>query len=238
MFADVPAAVTTVTDTYDLYGQIPPVAPYTSPGTTSQNVVNSSGAIVTSGVATTDTSGTTTTTSTDVTQTVNTTTLLGNVPLSRSTDTAVSTTDVINRYSIDGAYYTFRAGPTVLWQIGSHLNLSLSAGVAVLYSGTDFSVEEFFTPATGLPIIETFGKTDSHVLPGYYADLTLQYQITDTAGLYLGALYEGAGSYSQSVSAVDTISGEATISPSSTSYSTRINFDNQAGVRAGMTVKF
>jgi hypothetical protein len=237
-WANVPANITTVTDTYDLFGQIPPAAPYTSPGTTSQNVVNSSGAIVTSGVTTTTVGTTTTTTSTDVTQSVDQTTLLGNIPLGETTGTELNTTEVMNRYSIEGAYYTFRAGPSLIWQIGSHIDLSLSAGVAVIYSGTDFMVEEFFTPDTGSPIVEYFGKENTHLLPGYYADLTLQYHLTDTAGFYLGALYEGAGSYTQSVSAVDTISGEPTLSASPTSYTTRINFDNQTGVRAGMTVKF
>ena len=238
LFANVPANITTVTDTYDLFGQIPPAPPFTSPGSASQNVVNSSGAIVTSGVTTTTTGTTTTTTSTNVTQSIDTTTLLGNIPISSVQSSSFSASGAKNRYSIEGAYYTFRAGPTVLWQIGNHFNLSLSAGVAILYSGTDYVVEEFFTPDTGNEIIETFGKNNTHLLPGYYADLTLQYQLTDTAGFYVGALYEGAGSYKQSVSALDTISGEPTLSASSSSYSTRINFDNQSGVRAGMTVKF
>src|ERR1022692_4351007 len=46
-FASVPTAVTTVTDTYDLFGQVPPAAPYSSPNTISQSVLTSTGGGIT-----------------------------------------------------------------------------------------------------------------------------------------------------------------------------------------------
>jgi len=226
IFANVGANITTVTDTYDLFGQIPPVAPYSSPGSASQNVVNNAG------VSVTDSSGTT------VTQTVDQTTLLGNVPLSRTTTTAFSADSVTNRYYIDGAYYTLRIGPTLVMPVGSHFKVNLSVGPALIYSGASFGVEEFLYPATGDTIIQTIQKENSHLLPGYYGDLSIQYDVTETAGLYVSALYEGAGSYSQSVGSGDVLPGQPVETGGSGSYSTRINFDNQSGVRAGMTVKF
>jgi len=238
-----PAIVTTRTDTYDLFGQIPPAPPFVSPSTSNQNVLNSSGAVVTSGVPTTTTTTingvtTTTTVATNATQNVDQTVLLGNQPLPGSPNTALSSTTIINQYSIEGAYYTLRAGPTVIWPISTHLRLNLSVGLALIYSGTDYSVEEYFTPETGAPETEIFRKSNAHMLPGYYADLSLQYQLTDTTGFYVGALYQGAGSYNQSVGTGDTIAGEPQLAASDASYTTRIDFSNQSGLRAGMSVKF
>jgi hypothetical protein len=226
LFAYVGANVTTVTDTYDLFGQMAPTAPYSSPGTITQTVVNSSGASVANSTGNT------------VSQSFDNSTLLGNQPINRSTTTAYSTSLVENRYFIEGAYYTFRIGPTVSLPLGSHFKVSLSAGPALLYAGTNYSVEQYLFAPTGDPIEETVSKNNAHLLPGYYADLSLQYNLTDTAGFYLSALYEGAGSYTQSVGTGDVISGETPQPAGGGSYSTRINFDNQSGVRAGMTVKF
>jgi hypothetical protein len=226
VFANVAANVTTLTDTYDLYGQMVPAAPYSSPGTITQTVVNSSGAALTSS------------TSTTVSQSYDTTVLLGNQPINRSTSTVATNNAVTNIYNIEGAYYTFRAGPTLSLPFWSRFKLSLSAGPALLYAGTSFAVEEYLLPPTGDPVVETIAKSNSHLLIGYYADLSLQYNLTDTAGFYLSALYEGAGSYNQSVGSADVTYNEVPQPAGQSSYSTRINFDNQSGVRAGMTVKF
>ena len=64
-------------------------------------------------------------------------------------------------------------------------------------------------------------------MPGYFADITIQYNLTDTAGFYAGGVYQSAGSYNQSVSSGGT-----------DAYSTKIDLSNQEGLRAGMTVKF
>ena len=213
----VSANVTTTTDTYDLYGQIPPAAPYSSPGGgTSQNVLDSSGNVIN------NSSGT------PVTQTVDNTVLLSNTPLNRTVSTAASTA-VDNRFHVSGAYYTFRAGPAFMIPFGAHFKLTLSAGLAIVYAGSQYSVEEILTPEFGDTVDDIYTKDNSHLLPGYFADLTLQYNITDTAGLYMGAVYQSAGSYKQEVS-----SGTG----SSDVYTTKIDLSNQQGLRAGMTVKF
>jgi hypothetical protein len=226
VFANVSANVTTLTDTYDLYGQMVPAAPYSSPGTITQTVVNSSGSALTSS------------TSTTVSQSYDTTVLLGDEPTNRSVSTVATNNEVTNIYNIEGAYYTFRAGPSLSFPFWSHFKLSVSGGPALLYAGTTFTVEEYLLPPTGDPVVETIAKTNSHLLIGYYADLSLQYNLTDTAGFYLSALYEGAGGYNQSVGSADVTYNEVPQPTGQASYSTHLNFDNQSGVRAGMTVKF
>jgi hypothetical protein len=51
--------------------------------------------------------------------------------------------------------------------------------------------------------------------------------MTETSGFYLGGIYEGAGSYTQSIQ-----------SGPSSNYTTKIDFESEEGVKAGMTVRF
>ena len=118
MITNVNANVTTTTDTYDLFGQTAPTAPYSGPGggISTQNVLDSSGDTVN------DSGGTA------VTQTLSNPTLLGNVPLQRDVSTSpdftgTTPTSVQNRYTIEGAYYTFRLGPSVTIPFGNHLEV-------------------------------------------------------------------------------------------------------------------
>lgn len=217
------ANITTVTDTYDLYGEVAPTAPYSGPGggSTTQNIVNSSGDDVD------DSSGTAETT------TVINPILLGNVPLERDSSGAVATsTEVQNRFDIEGAYYTLRVGPSIVVPFGKHWKLTGSLGGVMVYAGDTFTAEEIFTPefadgTTGTPIDVTYTKNNTRVLPGYYADLDLQYNLTDTAGFYAGGVFQSAGSFNQSVPSGGT-----------DAYGAKIDLSNQSGVRAGMTVKF
>ena len=214
-FASVPTAVTTVTDTYDLFGQVPPAAPYSSPNTISQSVLTSTGGGITT------TSGTTTT------QQASQTILLGNAPLSRTISTAVVQTE--NRYFIEGAYYTLRIGPTLIMPIGSHFKLSMSAGPDLLYSGSEFNVFETLPLDENpqIPYTVLYQKQNTKILPGYYMDVDLRYDLTETAGFYVGGLVQGGGSYSQDVP-----------SGAGTSYSTKIDFSDQQGVKGGFTFRF
>jgi hypothetical protein len=198
IYASVPATLNTVTDTYDLFGQIPPPAVYNSPSTTQSG----------SGSA--------------ADQTI----LIGNVPLGR-TDSNSETT-VTNRYYTQGAYYTFRVGPTVTLPMGKHWNLNFSAGPALIFAGSEMSVLEDLATATGEPDLQyLYQKENNKMVPGYYADVDLQYEMTDTSGFYVGGVYQGAGSFSQAVS-----------TGTGTEYDSKINFGSQEGIKTGMTVRF
>ncbi len=211
-YVAVPTSVTVLTDTYDLFGQIPPAAPFTSPNTASQTVINSSGQAVSGSGSTQQ-------------QQVDTTILLGNRPISRSNSTFL--TDTQNRYYIEGAYYTLRVGPTVLVPLGQHFRFALSAGPALIYAGSQLNVLEDLTVATGTNYTQLYSKDNTKLLPGYYVDANLQYQLTETAGFYLGGVYEGAGSFSQK-------------DPSGTGYQygAKVSIGSEEGVKSGLTLRF
>jgi hypothetical protein len=208
-YSSVPTTLTTLTDTYDLFGQVPPTPPFTSPSATSQSVLNSSGAAA--GASTQE-----------ATQTI----LLGNRPLN---ETVVNTAMVsTNRYFIEGAYYTFRVGPTLIVPMGQHFKLTASVGPDLIYSGSEYNVLEDLVYATGeAALTQLYQKENTKLLPGYYADVNLRYDMTDTAGFYVGGIYEGSGNYTQSVQ-----------SGPSSSYTTKIDFQSEEGVKGGMTIRF
>jgi hypothetical protein len=214
-FVSVPTTLTTLTDTYDLFGQVPPAAPFNSPNNISQAVLGA-GSVTVSGTG----SGLTSTTQ-NATQTI----LLGNSPISRTeVPTSIFTT---SRYFNEGAFYTLRVGPAFMLPMGNHLKLNASAGPALIYSGSILNVLEDLNVATGEDFTQLYQRQNSKLLPGYYVDVDLQYQLTDTAGFYVGGLYEGAGSYSQSVA-----------SGAGTAYTSRIDFGSQEAVTGGVTVRF
>jgi hypothetical protein len=225
VYASVPTTLNTLTDTYDLFGQVPPTAPFSSPNSISQSVYNSSGSVVTG-----------TTSGSGQTQEVDQTILLGNMPTNRTI--AATTEDTINRYFIEGAYYTLRIGPTLIMPLGKHFKFSLSVGPDVLYSGSELNVLENLTfDETTTSVPQLYQKFNTKILPGYYADVDLRYDFTETAGLYVGAIYEGSGSYTQSVPSGVSL-GSSASSSVGTSYSTKIDFADQEGVKAGMTFRF
>lgn len=208
------ANLTTVTDLYSLYGQVVPDAPYTAPSSSTTTVLDASGNAVL------NEDGSTQTLTTD------TTVLLGNAPASRTASVATNSTSVVNHWKLKGAYYTFRAGPTVLVPIFSRLRASLSIGGAMVYAGTNYTVTQTYTPEIGADISDTSTSATSRLLPGYYADATLQFDLTDRAGFYAGAVFQSAGTYSQNL--------ESTTAH----YSTKVDLANQQGLRAGMSIRF
>jgi hypothetical protein len=218
-FANVGTTLTTLTDTYDLFGQVPPPAPFTSPGAISQTALNSSGQAV---------GGSTATTTQEAGQTI----LIGNRPIQNlpGNGETIVNTDVFstNRYFIEGAYYTLRVGPTLIMPINSRLRLTLSAGPALIYAGSEYNVLEDLVYATGEPALtQLYQKENTKLLPGYYVDVNLRYDLTETAGFYVGGIYQGAGSYSQSMT-----------SGSNTAYTTKVDFGSEEGVKGGLTVRF
>jgi hypothetical protein len=212
-YQSVPTDLTTVTDTYDLFGQVPPSAPFSSPNTITQTVFGQ-------GSTVTGTSGASTATQT-ATQTI----LLGNQPIGR--DTTVTAIDTTNRYFTEGAYYTLRVGPTIVIPISSKFSLNASAGPALIYSGETMNVLEDLYITTGEEYFQLYQHENTHILPGYYVDVNLEYQFTDTAGFYVGSIWQGAGSFTQTVA-----------SGVGTEYTSRVDFGSQEGVKGGMTVRF
>lgn len=219
--AKVQASLTTITDIYSLDGQTLPAAPYSSPSSSTATVLD------TAGNAVLNSDGTTQTASTD------TSILLNNKPVTRTTQTAVDSTSVSTRWKLRGANYTFRAGPALWVPFTDRLRASLSVGPALVYSGTDYTVIQRYQPDTGAEINNTSSDYTSHVLPGYFADASLLFDLTDRTGFFAGAVFQSAGSYTQTLNTVS-----ATNSATVDHYSTKIDFSNQAGLRAGMTIRF
>jgi hypothetical protein len=220
MSGNVNAAVTTMTDTYDLFGQTVPNGPYTAPSTVSQNIISNGQVLINSG-------------GDPVTETIDTTTLLGNVPLNRTTTMETDAVSVEDHWKLHGAYLTFRAGPALTYNYNDHLKLTFSAGPALIDASTTYTVTEVLTPLTGAQIIGTFQDIEYRLLPAAYADATVEYDITERAGLYFGAFYQVSGSYAQSVS------GYAEDSTDSTgSWQTKVDFGGQQGLRGGLNFRF
>lgn len=215
------ATITTLTDTYSLNGAPPPVPPYTAPSTSEVNVLDAGGNPVLNADGTAQT------------VTVTNSTLLGSEPQTRTTTTAVDAVSVTNHYHLKGAYYTFRAGPTVVVPVTASLRASFSAGFALVYAGTTYSVDQDFLPDTGDEITSTVSDTESHWLPGYYADATMEYWLTGRTGFYLGAVYQSSGSYTQSI-----ISSGSPGLPDTADYSTKVDLSSLQGFRFGVNYRF
>jgi hypothetical protein len=220
MYVSVPTTETVLTDTYDLFGQVPPSPPYSSPNNVTQTVFGSGGTVVAG------------TGSSVQTQSVSQVVLLGNVPLSR-TEVPVQI-DSVNRYFNEGAYYTLRGGPTVTMPFGQHWKFNVSAGPALIYAGSELNVLEDLSIATGVDYTTLYQKQNTRLLYGYYIDMNLQYQLTDTAGFYLGDIFQGAGgAFKQSVA-----SGNDPNTGAGLEYTSRLDFSSQDGVSGGLTVRF
>lgn len=208
------ATLTTVSDYYSLYGQAPPDAPYSAPSTATENVVDAAGNAVlgSDGVA--------------QTISVDTSVLIGNEPAGRLSSTETNDTSVKNRWKLKGSYFTFRAGPTVWLPITGRLRASVSVGAAMVYSGSTYSVTQTLQPALGAEITDTSTSEAYKLLPGYFADATVQFDLTERTGFYAGAVFQSAGSYTQTVDSTNS------------HYSTKIDLANQNGVRAGLSYRF
>ena len=208
------ATMTTLTDFYSLYGQTPPDAPYSSPSTTTTTLTDASGNPLLNDDGTAQVVS------------IDTSVLIGNEPAGRTTTSSTDDTSVGNTWRLKGAYYTFRAGPTLWVPITTRLRASVSVGAAAVYSGTSYTVTQTFAPELGAEISDTSTSSAYKLKPGYYADATVQFDLTERAGFYAGAVFQSAGSYTQNV---DTDNAH---------YSTKIDLANQSGLRAGMSIRF
>lgn len=197
---DVLATITTVTDTYSLDGQtLPPgVVPYAAPSTGVDDDGNA----------------------------IDTTVLIGQKPDSRTTSSVSNDTQVQNFWHLKGTYLTLRVGPTLIYSITDNFRISISAGPSLVYSGTTYSVEQVLNPDTSNSLVTTVSETDGENLTGYYADATLEYLITENAGLYMGAFYQTSGAYVQ------------TITENGSNYTTDVDLSKLQGFRAGLNFKF
>lgn len=196
---NVDATITTLTDVYSLDGQtLPDSVPYVAPSAT----VDDNGNVI------------------------DTTILLGQRPDSRGSSSVSNNTQVTNFWKLKGTYLTLRLGPTVIYKITDNFRLSFSAGPTLVYSGTDYSVEQTLVPDTADPIVSTVTESEEKALTGYYVDATLEYLITERAGLYAGAFYQTSGEYT------------STITENGSSYTTDIDLSKLQGFRAGLNFKF
>jgi hypothetical protein len=110
--------------------------------------------------------------------------------------------------------------------ITEKFSASVSGGPALVYVGTKFSVNQTLTPPTGSPITSTVSDDYNTVLPAYFADADIEYTLTDTTNLYLGAVFQSCMSYNQSIRSPDG------------NYTDKVDFGNQEGVRGGISFKF
>lgn len=160
---------------------------------------------------------------------VDTSVLVRSNPTHRETFPTTSTTaDFENHWRLRGAFLTFRAGPVLQWPITEKFSATLSAGAVVVYAGSSYEVTQTFTPETGDQLSLFIDDTSSFIMPGFYVDANLQYAFTDTAGLYLGAVYQNSGDYEQKVVSDDGTSR----------YVSRVDLSKLQGIRAGMTFRF
>ncbi|HXN35164.1 MAG TPA: hypothetical protein VN877_03280, partial [Opitutaceae bacterium] len=160
--SSVPATLTATTDVYDLFGQVPPLPVFNSPSSFTQ------------------VSGT-------VSESPDQTILIGNVPIAGGRSVTNTPVSVTNTYYSRGAYYTFRIGPTVTLPITKHLNFNVSIGPTIIYSGSEMNVLEDLAFTTNEPdLTDLYQKENNRLVPGYYVDVDMQYQLTDTAGFYVG----------------------------------------------------
>lgn len=155
------------------------------------------------------------------------------VPVGATPDTTVAGTGktvttpggavIDGNWKIKGAYFLMRFGPQVRAQLTERLGLSASIGLAGAFSGTRYTVFESLTvPELPDPITEEADNAKSAFLGGLYADVNLDWSVTERTGLYAGVNMQKFGSYDMEV-------GGRTA---------KIDFGSTMGVRGGMNFKF
>jgi hypothetical protein len=103
----------------------------------------------------------------------------------------------------------------------------VDVGAALIYAGTNYTVSEVIQPPTGDQIVDIVSDGVSVFRLADYADASLEYDLTDTTGFYLGAFYEDAHGYTQHI--YDGLGSD---------YSTHVDLSDQHGLRTGMSYRF
>ena len=208
------ARVAAQSDYFSLFGATPPAPPYSSPSTANVNLLTAAGTPLTTDDGTAQTT------------TADTTILISNEPAARILSTTTDGTSVLNRWKLKGAFYTFRAGPTVNLPLFWRLHASLSFGPALVYAGTSYMVTQVLQPEIGSAISDTASNVSYKLIPGYFADAALAIDLSERTGFFAAAVYQSAGNYTQS------------LDNSSAHYSTKVDLSNMNGLRAGMSYRF
>ena len=190
-------------------GQSPPTAPYTSGDGPTGTVVDSHGNSVLG--------------STGGSQTTSGTTLISLSQYPTRSPTSTTTVLVDGHWQIKGGYYILRTGPTFTLPVTERLKFSLSLGGAVAFVGSTFKVDETIdiTDVTA-PVTNVQEKTRSVLLPAYYVDADAEYWITERAGFYVGATYQGSKSFDQKLGVE----------------SATVNLGSSNGVQTGLSLRF
>jgi hypothetical protein len=194
----------TETDFFSLNGNAAPAAPYVGP--TFGNITDSSGNVLFAGALETT------------------------VPINATPDNALNSTTTVaggasvqGNWQIRGAYFLMRLGPTFTARLTESVGLSASFGVAGAYAGSRYSVVENLEMADVIqPVTTTEQSSESKFLPGYYADLNIEWRANQTTGLFGGVSMQQLGDYDQSV-------GGRTA---------KIDIGNAVGIRGGISIRF
>lgn len=155
------------------------------------------------------------------------------VPVGATPDTTVAGTGktvttaggaaIDGNWKIKGAYFLMRVGPQLRAQLTERLGLSASIALAGAFSGTRYTVFESLTvPDLPDPITEEAEDAKGAFLTGLYADVNVDWAVTERTGLYAGVNMQKFGSYDMEV-------GGRTA---------KIDFGNAVGIRGGMNFKF
>ncbi|MBA3849099.1 MAG: hypothetical protein C0502_03785 [Opitutus sp.] len=152
-----------------------------------------------------------------------TTTTLNDVPVSSNTIETPGGATVNGSWKLKGAYFLLRLGPTLRTQFTERWGMSASIGVAGAYAGTRYNViEELQITNVTDPILDDRTSTKSKFLPGFYADLNVDWLATERTGLFAGVNMQRLGGYDQGVAG----------------RTAKIDFGNAIGLRGGINIKF
>jgi hypothetical protein len=200
------SSLRTDTDFFSLNGQAAPTSPIPYLAPTSGDITDSSGNILFPGALETT------------------------VPINATPDNTLNTTTTVagaasvqGNWQIRGAYFLMRLGPTITARLSESVGLSASFGVAGAYAGSRYSVVENLEMADVVqPVSVTEQSSESKFLPGYYADVNIEWRANQTTGLFGGVSMQQLGDYDQSV-------GGRTA---------KIDIGNAVGIRGGISIRF
>jgi len=156
------------------------------------------------------------------------------VPVNQTPDESLSTNSatpggvtVDGRWTVKGAYFMVKLGPSLRAQFNDHWEMTASAGFAGAYAGTTYTAAENFS-LSSLPAEVTPGVTDiqqsttAKFLTGYYADLTVEWAANERTGLFGGITAQQLSDYDQMVA--ERVA--------------RVDLGSAIGIRGGVSISF